>query len=365
MKKTASFLLAIIIALGMLCSCAKPVNNNIIQPVTPKQGETVHFANQDVQDWMKGDPQEVTQQYSGKGDQYVSEPYVLTWSCSEETAPKYYEFSISRNKDMSDADVYVCISPSVELKEYYTSTTYYWQVKAFYDDKTIISAVYSFKAAYEPRTLDIQGVSNTRDLVGKKGLGGKTIREGMIYRGANLDGIKAKGKTVFCDVLGIKTDLDLRAPGEGTAGNGKGSPAGESVQYINISAPMYSSILHEDNYEAFAQEIRLFADPANYPIYFHCAIGRDRTGTLGFIINALLGASKEDLLRDYSFSVFSYIASGDGTFWYELQGSILNLYDGINSNYKGKTFQKKVENYLLDIGITAEEIASIKSIMLE
>ena len=41
--------------------------------------------------------------------------------------------------------------------------------------------------------------------------------------------------------------------------------------------------------EAFAAAFRLFLDPGNYAIDFHCIAGQDRTGTLSFILLALLG----------------------------------------------------------------------------
>ena len=40
-------------------------------------------------------------------------------------------------------------------------------------------------------------------------------------------------------------------------------------------------------------------------------------------------------------------------------------YDYISSNYEGDSFAEKTENYLLSIGITPEEIQSIRDIMLE
>ena len=40
-------------------------------------------------------------------------------------------------------------------------------------------------------------------------------------------------------------------------------------------------------------------------IFFHCRIGADRTGTLAYILEGLLGVVDEDRLQDYELTVFS------------------------------------------------------------
>ena len=44
---------------------------------------------------------------------------------------------------------------------------------------------------------------------------------------------------------------------------------------------------------------------AGKSIYFHCRIGTDRTGTLAYILEGLLGVSEEDRVDDYELSFFS------------------------------------------------------------
>ena len=39
-------------------------------------------------------------------------------------------------------------------------------------------------------------------------------------------------------------------------------------------------------------------------IFFHCTIGTDRTGTIAYFLEGLLGVSEEDRLRDYEMSYF-------------------------------------------------------------
>ena len=94
----------------------------------------------------------------------------------------------------------------------------------------------------------------------------------------------------------------------------------------------------------------------NYPIYMHCTYGRDRTGSVCYLLEALLGVSDEDLRKDYDLSAFtdSYVNNGEFNAFVEK----INTFDG-------ETTQKKVEGYLRSIGVTNKEIASIREIFLE
>ena len=72
-----------------------------------------------------------------------------------------------------------------------------------------------FSTAILPRTIYIDGVSNTRDLGGNVGLNGKRMKEGLVYRGMGLEAITDAGKEEFLNNLGIKSEVDLRGSGEG------------------------------------------------------------------------------------------------------------------------------------------------------
>ena len=211
----------------------------------------------------------------------------------------------------------------------------------------------------------IEGVSNTRDIGGVEAVDGYRIKQGMIYRGGKLEGITEAGKEFFLNYLGLKTDLDLRTPGEGGAGSG--SPLGADVNYVNINGRYYvggMGIQSEEGKQVFAQEIRLFADPDNYPIYIHCSLGRDRTGTLAMVIEGLLGVNFNDLMKDYEISVFSVTGTLDGASVEGIRNNIKTTYDYLNT-FDGNNFSERVENYLLSIGITEEEIRTIRDLLLE
>ena len=106
--------------------------------------------------------------------------------------------------------------------------------------------------------------------------------------------------------------------------------------------------------------IAALADENRYPVYIHCTGGADRTGTLAFLINALLGVGEDDLIRDYETTTFSvYGERSRSSAIYKFADFYKQL-----KPYAGSTFAEKTENYMLSIGVTQTQINAIKSIML-
>lgn len=220
---------------------------------------------------------------------------------------------------------------------------------------------------FEAHNVTIEGVDNVRDIGGYYTKDRKyMVREGMAYRGAALENITVAGKDAMLRTYHIATDLDLRNEHEVSGG----SPLGDSVNYINVSGPYYmgNDGIFSTNYkEALLTEIRAFAHEENYPIYFHCQIGRDRTGTLAFLINALLGVSEEDLKMDYRLSFYTEEGVREYSDNQTEETMLKNVEDLINAlNRVGEeTLAENTEQWMLRMGITQEEINSIRSIMLE
>ena len=73
-------------------------------------------------------------------------------------------------------------------------------------------------------------------------------------------------------------------------------------------------------------------------IFFHCTIGTDRTGTLAYFLEGLLGVSEEDRLEDYELSYYFGMTNRDRYHDY-LQNSSYNprfttMYNTYNTNAK-------------------------------
>lgn len=149
----------------------------------------------------------------------------------------------------------------------------------------------------------IDGVaSNMRDLGGWEAEGGH-VAYGKLFRGAKLDRISSAGKGIFLDELGISVDLDLRGsvPGERKAG-----PVIEGVEYARLSVERYLGRGSGKTEELYQLAIRYIIGwlSQGKAVYIHCTAGADRTGTLAFLIEALLGVSESDLSKDYELTTF-------------------------------------------------------------
>jgi hypothetical protein len=342
----------------------EPEGADNISAISPEAGSTVVLANDTIYSWHQSfDGTSATVPDVMHEDLYHPVPVTLKWECREDAY--YYLVYLSDNEDLSDPMCFVANEPTLQVENLFVGTDYYWQVDAICGTQTLRSEIFEFSTALSPRTVTIEGVSNTRDIGGLPTADGNSIKQGMIYRGGKLENITANGKNTFLYELGIKTDLDLRTVGEG--GAGVKSPVSDSLTYFIYDGRYYAGsygkgIDTEEGKSIMADEIRVFANPDNYPIYIHCSLGRDRTGTLVMILQALCGVEQWDLYMDYEMSMFSVSGTLDNA---NPWAAITDTYAYINNNYSGDSFAEKTENYLLSIGITAEEIATIRSILIE
>lgn len=110
--------------------------------------------------------------------------------------------------------------------------------------------------------------------------------------------------------------------------------------------------------EPFAKIFQLFTKKENYPILMHCSGGRDRTGTLAFLLNGLLGVSEDDLCRDWEASCF-----GDKALNFS-PDRIQRLRDYLKE-MPGEGTKAKIETYVRGCGVKPEEIAAFRELMLE
>lgn len=229
-----------------------------------------------------------------------------------------------------------------------------------YDDGTPIKArYYTFDAQGRMviNFVSFEGIDNTRDIGGYVTTGGKTIRKGLLIRGTELDGALLTDnvateldKHKLVDTLGVKTEMDLRDESVSL-----GDMLGEGVTHKYYNAPQYEDIFTEDGKAKMKTIFTDLANPDNYPIYLHCTYGIDRTGTVCYILEALLGLTESQLQSEYALSN-----------WYRSfnHKKVNTIKTGL-ANYAGSNVNQRAENYLLSCGITAEQIQSIRNIYLE
>ena len=350
-------------------------------------------------------------------------PVKLAWNGNGSVK---YTIYVADNENFDNATSYVVSGFTRELDVYnlLPSTTYYWKVAG---DRFDVSDTSVFKTEdLSVRLIYAEGTSNIRDLGGWNA-DGSFVNYGKIYRGNQLNGygnwgnnkLTENGLKTFKDDLKIKTEIDLRKQDK--------DDANQTVNFVDASLPYYkytigqytdilepsvwNALPHDGNTPVDSMEnkndarrlsyatgnavrnenamrrslkgiFEVLADERNYPVYIHCNAGADRTGTVAFLINGLLGVSEADLIRDYELTSFSSVSglryrseikNGDFT---EI-GVMKNDYDNfvafgalmnaIKNNYgaEGGTLSYAIESFLTDyVGVSHEDIESLKRIMI-
>ena len=297
-------------------------------------------------------------------------PIQVVWFYDGDKAEKFL-VQYAREMDFSDAiDVETAGKVrSVDLYNLYKACVYYVRVTAYGGNGEVLeSAVGSFQTtSLGPRVMDIDGICNVRDFGGWKTMDGQTLVQGIAYRGGSVTPlprdpldttITERGKAYLRDTLGVKTELDLRSEAESGV-YGESVIPGVKLVYKTING--YDAAMKEP--ERFREVFKFFADKNNYPMYYHCTAGSDRTGTVTFLLRALLGVSELDCIKDHEFSSFSIYGerntkTGESSEWFHW------FYDRLWAEYEGETLQEKTVSYLRAIGVTQEEMDNIKGIFL-
>lgn len=102
-------------------------------------------------------------------------------------------------------------------------------------------------------------------------------------------------------------------------------------------------------------------------VLFHCAAGMDRTGVTAMLLLGIVGASRERIVADYCYS-FGSVAEVD-RFAFGIREplrpelrlrneAICTVYDRLLDTYGS------VEQYLLECGVTPDELASVRAHLL-
>lgn len=169
--------------------------------------------------------------------------------------------------------------------------------------------------------------------------------------------VTEEGRRWLLESFGLKTELDLRSDDE--CWGMTGSPLGSAVRRVQVPMVAYTGMRTKRGREAFAQAFRVFLDPGNYPLDFHCIAGQDRTGCLSFILLGLLGVEEDELYRDWE-------ATG---FWNRktsfCHANWIDPFVGVLNAYPGATLNERIEAYVRGCGISDSEIARFRELMLE
>ncbi len=166
------------------------------------------------------------------------------------------------------------------------------------------------------RLIPLEGAFNFRDLGGYPGTDGRMIRWGRLFRSDTLHELTVSDVTLL-RTMGLATIIDLRTPRE-LEQTGRGPLDTEPIAFRHLSvirdgggdgeavaAPVADDLTErylwylEVGGPALAEALTMLGDPASYPLVFHCAAGKDRTGVLAALVLDLCGVAPETIVADY------------------------------------------------------------------
>lgn len=267
---------------------------------------------------------------------------------------------ISEDQNMTEARAYQLKKEdtAIAIDNLKTGTTYYYRVSSGESIETG-----SFKTAESTRYINLPGAFNTRDIGGYLTKDGKSVKQGLLIRGTEIDGLVETNYYIpQKDIEGIQQrfgfayDFDLRS--ETICTGVYESRFGKDVGHQFYDSPMYEGIFDIKNRETLRSIFSDLADRQKYPMYLHCTYGADRTGTIVFLLQGILNMAQEDMLQEYHLTGFFIRTYADSSYMDSVVQR-LNTYDG-------NTLQEKIVTFLVDeIGVEKNEIASIREIFLE
>lgn len=214
-------------------------------------------------------------------------------------------------------------------------------------------------------------VRNGRDLGGWQTMDGKTVRYLKLFRGGQI-GSRYMNSTGKAEMLaeGIKAEIDLREKDDVPSS----SPLGSGIAFCAPGFERgYVDGMLEGNPDGVKKcfEFTVNCLRENKPVYFHCAAGRDRTGTFSIILLGLLGVREGDIAKDYELTYFSpeewSMQKIDGEMVYNHTRDVSTYRETVEylAAYDKSSFKTGVEKYLISIGVSQKDIDDLRTIMLE
>ena len=225
-----------------------------------------------------------------------------------------YKVLVSDNANFENAQEYLTSGNSIRTNNLLVNTKYYWKVVA--GDKE--SKVANFTTGDYPRWINARPLYNVRDLGGYMTSSGKRVKQGLVFRGGEITSTTNSGhyntiadsaKRAFREDMGMVggVELDLRGPSD-IYDNYSACAFAENgdIEYAQYAIKSYEQTFTQTR-SMVAPIFEILKNANNKHVYFHCFGGADRTGTLGFLLNGVLGVSYTDLVIDFELTSYSSI----------------------------------------------------------
>ena len=343
-----------------------------VPPAPPDEPDAILVTNEYVQKYLeevtyKGIDGETTKIIGypggGPGEADIPPTHTVTWTADASAGSlklHVWEGNWSRDYSLSAGTASQGMTNLVPGREYK------WVVTSTAAGKVIAEGSFKTKGLLHQVYFEPRG-RNARDLGGWKGLGGKTLAFRKLFRGGAIHGsrVNSAGKAEF-RAQGIRAEVDLREASDVPSK----SPMGDDIAFFAPGFDSGYNTMIRDNKpkvkETFCFVVQCLRE--NKPVYFHCAAGRDRTGTLAVLLEGALGVSESDMAKDYELTYFS---PEDWSMYKGEYGHIISaysfqsIYKTVFSETDSGTYPERIVKYLLKIGVPQQDIDDLRAIMLE
>lgn len=309
--------------------------------------------------------------------------YSIRWGSSKAEGAKTLlladNTSWSQETDIKSGMAYVNITNLIP------NATYTYKVTATDGGETIAEGSFTTTGHIHQANF----CRNVRDMGGWTTLDGKKVKFRKLYRGGRMEEIGGKSAKTEAKDQGIGAELDLRNSDR------LSKPA---IGDIDFCAPgieqggtwMLTNGNSDGNFTKQCFEFIVNSLRQNKGVYYHCSLGRDRTGTLGILLLGLLGVREGDISKEYEVTYFSpmgySVSSSEESGWdskhADLVAQGLHFPYFLNTrdkwvysevapyfwNLAGEngTFAQGVEKYLLEVaGVSQADIDDFRKLMLE
>ena len=201
---------------------------------------------------------------------------------------------------------------------------------------------------------------NTRDLGGRACDGGK-VKYGMLVRGGEPNEVD---KDLMVGQVGIRTELQLLPKSEA-----RHTYSAWDIDFFANPTENSSVNYSLSNEYLWKFYLQVVFDSVSHdkPVYFHCGIGADRTGTIAVMLEALLGVSQSDIDKDYELTNFYIVQPtnprrGNVPMYKSYIDQIKNvpLVGGL-----ADTFANHAISFAVSLGFTADEINAYRNACID
>ena len=347
--------------------------------------QEIHTANQKSYLEFSGEYYNITSAqlngFNAKGNNNLSTPNQVTvkWNYTAPTGKTVTKFSVivASKQDLSDG--FTVNGSTAQQVSFYNAFVgdNYFKVLATLNDGTVeASDVKVFKVTTQaPRNLKVGNLPNCRDTGGRTTVAGGKIKQGLIYRtsGNKFDNRSApdtEAMNTLRDVLKVKTEINVA---DNTGYNISVSGTTVKTAFMDYGKTPYSNMSR--NSQRIRQVFEILGDENNYPVYYHCRIGTDRTGIVGICLGGLLGIPFNEVMQDYAFSNFAPIDGQRYPHKFAAAETSSASQDGNGDDpakyideilaMPGKNFQEQTYYSLLSLGVPATTLDKVIDIMTD